>query len=97
MAAICASPAVVLGQLGLLKGEKATCYPGFENMLEGADVVDAPVVKSGRFVLGNGPANAMHWALGIIEETMGSAEAIKVANGLLIYPRDTEEVDYFFG
>lgn len=97
VAAICASPAVVLGQLGLLKGEKATCYPGFENMLEGAEVVDAPVVKSGRFVLGNGPANAMLWALGIIEETMGSAEAIKVANGLLIYPRDTEEVDYFFG
>lgn len=30
IAAICASPAVVLGQLGLLKGRKATCYPGFE-------------------------------------------------------------------
>ena len=36
IAAICASPAVVLGRLGLLKGRKATCYPGFEEMLEGA-------------------------------------------------------------
>lgn len=97
IAAICASPAVVLGQLGLLEGEKATCYPGFEGQLEGADHVDAPVVKSGRFVTGNGPASAMPWALKIITETLGSQEAIKVANGLLLYPRDNREVDHFFG
>lgn len=97
IAAICAAPAVVLGQLGLLKGEKATCYPGFESMLDGAEIEDAPVVTSGRFVLGNGPANAMLWALTIIGETLSSQEALKVANGLLLYPRDTEEVDYFFG
>lgn len=29
--AICAAP-LVLGSLGLLKGRKATCYPGFENI-----------------------------------------------------------------
>ena len=97
IAAICASPAVVLGQLGLLNGEKATCYPGFENLLQGAQHVDAPVVKSGKFVLGNGPANAMVWALAIISETLDSLEANKVANGLLLYPRDNKEVDYFFG
>lgn len=97
VAAICASPAVVLGQFGLLKGEKATCYPGFEKMLLGADVVDEPVVVSGKFVLGNGPANAMVWALTIISETMGSQEALRVANGLLLYPRDNKEVDHFFG
>ena len=97
IAAICASPAVVLGQLGLLKGESATCYPGFEHLIEDAEIVDAPVVKSGKFVLGNGPANAMVWALAIISETISSQEANKVANGLLLYPRDNKEVDYFFG
>lgn len=97
IAAICAAPAVVLGQLGLLKGEKATCYPGFEGMLEEAEVVDEAVVKSGKFVLGNGPGNAMAWALAIISETFGSTEAIKIANDLLLYPRDTEKVDFFFG
>lgn len=97
IAAICAAPAVVLGQLGLLKGEKATCYPGFEEMLEGAERIDAPVVKSGKFVLGNGPANAMTWSLAIIQETLGAQEASKVASGLLLYPRDTEEIDFFFG
>lgn len=97
IAAICASPAVVLGQLGLLKGEKATCYPGFENLLEGSELVDTPVVASGKFVLGNGPANAMIWSLAIISETLGSQEANKVANGLLLYPRDNADIDHFFG
>src|SRR4051812_28785899 len=31
IAAICASPAVVLAPRGILSGRKATCYPGFEN------------------------------------------------------------------
>lgn len=97
IAAICAAPAMVLGQLGLLKGEKATCYPGFEKMLDGAEAVDAPVVKSGKYVLGNGPANAMLWALNIIEEALGTQEAVRVANGLLYYPRANDGVDYFFG
>ena len=97
IAAICAAPAVVLGQLGLLKGLDATCYPGFENMLHGAKHVDQPVVVNGKFVMANGPANAMKWALTIIQETFSSQEAIHIANDLLLYPRDTEEVDYFFG
>ena len=33
IAAICAAP-MVLGKLGLLKGKKATCYPGFEQYLD---------------------------------------------------------------
>ncbi len=35
IAAICAAPSVP-GKLGLLKGRRATCYPGFENTLDGA-------------------------------------------------------------
>ena len=30
VAAICASPAIVLAKRGLLDGKRATCYPGFE-------------------------------------------------------------------
>lgn len=40
VAAICAAP-YVLGGLGLLRGKRATCYPGFEKYLEGADVTGA--------------------------------------------------------
>ena len=94
--AICAAPAVVLGQAGLLKGEKATCYPGFENLL-GCEAVDAPVVVSGKFVTGNGPGNAAIWSLRIVEEALGHEAMLKVANGMLIYPRSEGDVDYFFG
>ena len=34
--AICAAP-MVLGSLGLLKGRKATCSPGFQKYMTGAD------------------------------------------------------------
>ena len=40
--AICAAP-YVLGIRGVLKGKKATCYPGFEDKLTGAQAVDAGV------------------------------------------------------
>ena len=36
LAAICAAP-LVFGNRGLLNGKKATCYPGFETYLQGAD------------------------------------------------------------
>ncbi len=97
IAAICASPAVVLGQLGILKGHKATCYPGFEEMLDGAQHVSEPVVADNKFVLANGPANATFWALQIVSATMGAEAALKVANDMLLYPRDTTGVEHFFG
>lgn len=97
IAAICAAPAVVLGQLGLLKGHKATCYPGFEGMLEGAEVENAPVVADSKFVLGNGPSNALLWALKIVAETKGAQVASHVANGMLLYPAERAELENFFG
>lgn len=98
IAAICAAPAVVLGQLGLLKGEKATCYPGFEGDLKGAEIVDSPVVVSGKFVMGNGPANALPWALTIVKEALGSEIAENVANGMLYYQNIGDaNVENYFG
>lgn len=97
IAAICAAPAVVLGQLGLLKGEKATCYPGFENLIQGAEVIDAPVVVSNKFVLGNGPAKALPWALSVVKEALGQEEAAKVAAGMLYYPEELNPQENFFG
>ncbi len=97
IAAICAAPAVVLGQLGLLKGHKATCYPGFEGLLQGAEIMDAPVVVDGKFVLGNGPANALLWALHIVKEEKGLSAAEAVAGGMLLYPAVKEKITNYFG
>ncbi|MDE7403021.1 MAG: DJ-1/PfpI family protein, partial [Muribaculaceae bacterium] len=57
IAAICAAPAVVLGAEGMLKGVKATCYPGFEGKLEGAEYIDSRVVEVGKYVLAYGPSS----------------------------------------
>ena len=97
IAAICAAPAVVLGQLGLLKGKTATCYPGFEEMLVDAKVSEAPVVVDGKFVTANGPSTAMRWALTIVKETKGTDVAVQVANGMLLYPKSNAGLGNFFG
>ncbi len=97
IAAICAAPSVVLGQMGLLRGEKATCYPGFESDAHGADYSGAPVEVSGKFVTGNGPANAMLWALTIVAEEKGEKFARGIANGLLLYPTKISDLDNYFG
>lgn len=49
LAAICAAP-MVYGKRGLLKGKKATCYPGFDKYLEGAvytgNMVERQIISS---------------------------------------------------
>lgn len=97
VAAICAAPGVVLGRLGLLKGNKATCYPGFESDFHGAEYVDTRVVVSGKFVTANGPSSALQWALEVVRETLGADLAREVATGMLLYQRDPKEVDSYFG
>ncbi|MDE5888177.1 MAG: DJ-1/PfpI family protein [Muribaculaceae bacterium] len=96
IAAICAAP-IVLGQLGLLEGKKATCYPGFESYLKGAELVNAPVVVEDKFVLANGPSSALHWALTIVSETKGVEVATEIANGMLLYPKANAGLGTYFG
>jgi 4-methyl-5(b-hydroxyethyl)-thiazole monophosphate biosynthesis len=97
IAAICAAPAVVLGKLGLLKGRKATCYPGFEGMLEGAEYIDTRVVADDKFVLGNGPASALEWALAIVRMQLGQEKSCTIANDMLLYPNGDGQFNNLFG
>lgn len=97
IAAICAAPAVVLGAEGLLKGRKATCYPGFEKDLIGAEYVDVPVVSDDKFVLANGPGSATKFALEIVARELGEEKSREVAAGMLLYPRSKEQPDNIFG
>lgn len=86
IAAICASPAVVLAPLGLLAGRKATCYPGFENALVagGATPEAARVVVDGNVITGNGPSSSIAFGLAIVEATLGADAAQTVASGMLV-------------
>jgi 4-methyl-5(b-hydroxyethyl)-thiazole monophosphate biosynthesis len=83
IAAICAAPAV-LGQAGLLKGHKATVYPGGEEALEGAEVVTEDVVISGHIVTSRGPGTALKFAFALVEILKGQATVDKVKGQMLI-------------
>lgn len=93
IAAICASPAVVLAPLGILEGKEATCYPGFEDALKGCKQSCQSVVIAGNTITGNGPGNTLTFALTIIAQALNDDVARRVAEGLLIY---TPQQDFHF-
>lgn len=93
IAAICASPAVVLGRLGLLNGKNATCYPGFEGECKGARMKDERCVADGNIVTANGPSSVTNMCFSIISISKGREAAVKVMNDMLLYPK---EDPYFF-
>ncbi len=82
--AICAAPSI-LGHKKLLNGKKATCFPGFEEELFGADVVKEYVVKDGNIITAKGMGSAIEFGLQIAEILAGSLEAKKIRASLQIY------------
>ena len=86
IAAICASPGLVLGQLGLLEGKQATCYPGFEKYCKGAKMLDQRVVVDGKLITANGPSSTLVFAHAIVANTISLQAADKVMNDMLLYP-----------
>ena len=83
VAAICAAP-YVLGELGVLNGKKATCYPGFQSHLKGADYTANAVEVDDNFITGNGPTSATIFALTLLEVLEGKAKRNEVAKGMLL-------------
>ena len=81
--AICAAP-MILGGMGLLKGKRATCYPGFEAELIEAKITDEPVTVDGNITTGKGPAFAIQFALQLVETLAGKATRNEVSDGLLL-------------
>ena len=82
IAAICAAPAVVLGQLGVLNGHCATCYPSFEQMLEGAQYTADLVTVSDNITTAEGPAAAFPFAYELLAQLVSPAVAEQVAEGM---------------
>lgn len=82
LAAICAAP-MVYGKRGLLRGKKATCYPGFDKYLDGAEYTGALVECVDNFILGKGPAAAAEFGFAILEKLAGREKANEVRKGML--------------
>lgn len=85
IAAICASPALVLGPAGLLKGKRATCYPGLEkNFSTDVKNVKDVVVQDKGIITARGPGAAFAFASKIAENLVGEEKARAVSNMMLV-------------
>ena len=83
LAAICAAP-LVFGNRGLLAGKKATCYPGFEGYLKGAEYTAAPVETDDNIITGKGPGAAMDFAFAIVEKYCGIDKVNELKQGMMV-------------
>ena len=81
IAAICAAPSI-LGDMGLLVGKHAVCFPGFEDRLKGAVIPSCErVVKDGNIITAAGMGAALELGLKIVETffTREKAEELRHA------------------
>ena len=86
LGAICAAPAVVLGELGLLGDKVATCHPGFWEKLrplvrtlsEERVVVDLPYVTS------QAPGTTFEFALKLVELAFGTDKRKEIAGPMVL-------------
>ena len=84
VAAICAGP-TVLADLGITDGRNATCYPGCENGMGSANMVDgAPYVRDGKLITGTSAGCAIPFGLALIAALKGEDAAKAVADQIVI-------------
>ena len=84
VAAICAAPSV-LGQLGLLHGRQATCYPGFEEQLTGAIYTRQGVITDGHITTARGVGFAIDMGLELVNLLQGE-EVFAQVKGSIQHP-----------
>ena len=82
-AAICAGP-TVLADLGITCGKKATCYPGCEEQMGSAIMVDAAAVTDGKLITGTSAGCAVPFGLALIAALKGEEAAKSVADQIVI-------------
>lgn len=79
IAAICASPAMVLSSAGIEKERYITSYPGesFSNLLEKANYVEELVVVDGNLITSRGPATTLLFAYKLVDILGGNSNKLK--------------------
>lgn len=78
LGAICAAP-LVLGHNHILKGHKATCFPGFEKELYHAEYTGNAVEVSNKIITGKGAGVAFEFALTVVKKINGETFAKQIA------------------
>ena len=84
LAAICAAP-MVLGKRGYLPGKRATCFPGFEEFLQGAELAPegVRVVTDGRVITAAGMGVAVDFGLALVAALRGVDAAKDLQRAIL--------------
>ena len=84
VAAICAGP-TVLADLGITAGMNATCYPGCEDSMGSAIMIeDAAVVTDEKLITGTSAGCAIPFGLALVEVLKGAEEADRIAAQIVI-------------
>ena len=81
IAAICAAPRI-LGELGILDGKEAVCYPGFEKYLRGAKLSDKRVVRDGSIITAVGMGASAEFALELVSALKSPDESRRIKKGI---------------
>lgn len=81
VAAICAAP-MVLGKMGILKGKRATCYPGCEDTMTGATYTAELFTVDGNVTTGEGPAATFPYAYALAGQLVGSEKVEALKEGM---------------
>lgn len=66
VAAICAAP-MIFGEMGFLENKKATCFPGFEQYLKGAEYTGGLVERAENVITAKGAGAAMLFGAEIVD------------------------------
>ena len=77
---------MVLAPWGILKGKKATCYPGLGNQINanGGEYVEKKVVTAPNLVTSEGPGTTLPFAIEIIRQTKGDKVADDTAASMIV-------------
>ena len=81
VAAVCAAP-LVLAELGILDGKKATCHPDFEEKMLGALLTHEAVTLDGNIITGQGLGASFEFAFEIIKTLVSKDKAEEIKKSI---------------
>ena len=86
VAAICAAPGFVLGQLDCWDGKVFTCFDGCEELpaSKGGMFVPKPAITDGQVITGRSAGHSIAFGLEIVKRVKGDEAAAKVAYSMFL-------------
>lgn len=84
LAAVCAAP-TIYGEMGLLEGKNATCFPGMEEGLIGANKLTDNVVCDGQFITSRGMGTCIDFGLTLLARLTDQDKAQEIGKKIVYY------------